>query len=136
MRPSIRNMDRLVLTPIFWSFNVAALSFLINGWWLWLAGAVAGSFYVGIIGAKIHPLQSLSELARGSLKNPKAKDEDAMPPEEQRFLVSHACTRLGILIGAIVLVILWARLGWRGDSSAGVGFLCMLFSGALFKVAL
>jgi hypothetical protein len=135
MHPSIRNFDRLVLTPIFWLSNIAALICGIKGWWLWLAGAVLTSFCVGIVGAKIHPRQSFSDLTRGPLKNPKAKEEDAIPLEEQKILVSHACTSVGILVGMIVLVLLWSLASWRWYASIPVALLSTLFSGALLKVA-
>ena len=52
MTCTVRNFDRYVFTPIFWSFNIAAVVYLIGFHWWWLAGAIVGTFYTGIIGAE------------------------------------------------------------------------------------
>lgn len=132
--PAVRNFDRCVLTPIFWLFNLAALAFGVTAHWWWLAGAVVGSFYSGIIGAKIHPKQSFSDLTRGSVTGAAADKEDAILTEvEQRLLVSHACTHVGILLGVTSGGVLWAAgLSWH--VAVIVGFVCLLFSGAILKV--
>ena len=76
MTCTVRNFDRFILTPIFWLFNVVAVVFLIGFHWWWLAGAVLGSFYTGIIGAKLHPRQSFSNLASGSVTGGAATKEE------------------------------------------------------------
>jgi hypothetical protein len=123
-----------VLTPIFWLFNIAALVSGLTAHWWWLAGAVVGSFYSGVIGAKIHPKQSFSNLIRGPVLRAAADREEASLTElEHRLLVSPACTHVGILLGATTGVVLWAAgLSWY---AAGiVGFVCSGFSAVILKV--
>ena len=131
---TVRNFDRCVLTPIFWLFNIAAVAFGVTAHWWWLVGAVVGSFYSGIIGAKIHPKQSFSDLSRGSVTGAAADREAAsLTDVEQHLLVSHACTHVGILLGVTSGGVLWAAgLSWY--VAAIVGFVCLLFSGAILKV--
>jgi hypothetical protein len=135
MTCSVRHFDRFILKPIFWLFSVAAVAFLIGFHWWCLAGAVLGSFYTGIIGAKLHPRQSFSDLATGSLTEPAAtKEEVSLSALEQRLLVSHACTRVGILVGVTLGIILWSVIGWRWYFASIVGFVCLMFSGAILKL--
>ena len=53
---TVRNFDRFVLRPLDLIFIAAAIALLIGRFWLLLAGAVFGIFYMGTIGAKLHPI--------------------------------------------------------------------------------
>src|SRR5438876_6676827 len=55
---TVRNFDRFVLRPLHLIFIAAAIALLIGRFWLLLAGAVFGIFYMGTIGAKLHSHQS------------------------------------------------------------------------------
>lgn len=135
MTCTVRNFDRFMLTPLFWLFIISSVAFLIGFHWQWLAGTVVCSIYTSIIGAKLHPKQSFSDLASGSVSSPAAAKEEANLSElEQRLLVSHACTNVGILVGIITGVVLWQIAGWRWYSSCAVGFVCLIFSGAILKL--
>ena len=52
--------EPVVLRPLQFAFLLAGLVCLLSGNWWPLAGCVAGVFYLGIIGSKLHPLQSAS----------------------------------------------------------------------------
>ena len=130
---TVRNFDRFVLTPIFWLFTIAALAFLIGFHWLWLAGAVFGGFYTGTIGAKMHPKQSFSDLAGGPVTGPAAAREEAALTEfQQRLLLGHACTRVGILLGVTTGVVLWGA-GFRWYLAFILGLVSLLFAGGMLK---
>lgn len=123
-----------ILRPLQVIICISAVIFLFKGMWWLLAGCVASIFYLGIIGSKMHPLQSASNLAQGPLKCPEAQIEsDILPPEDKQILVRHACTRVGIMLGIICGVVSWAILGWRWYLALAVVLFIMLLSGALLK---
>jgi hypothetical protein len=132
---TVRHFDRFVLKPLHLIFIAAAVAFLIGRLWPWLAGAVFGSFYLGVIGAKLHPHQSFSDLASGPTTSPAAlKEEVSLTPLEHRALLGRACTRVGILVGVFVGIVLYGMMGWRWYFASMIGFMSMLLSGALLKV--
>ncbi|HAO77577.1 MAG TPA: hypothetical protein DCQ92_01135 [Verrucomicrobia subdivision 3 bacterium] len=135
MTCTVRNFDRFVLTPIFWSFNIAAVVFLIGFHWWWLASAILGSFYTGIIGQMVHPKQTVSDLTQGSVTGAAAtREEIGLSELQHRVLVSQACTHVGILSGVTIGIVLGTVLGWRWYFAAIVGFICLVFIGAILKV--
>jgi hypothetical protein len=135
MTCTVRNFDRYVLTPIFWAFNIAAVVFLVGFHWWWLAGAIVGSFYSGLIGQKIHPRQTVSDLSQGSVTGAAAtREEISLSDLEHRVLVSQACTHVGILSGVTIGIVLGVVLGWHWYFAAIVGFICLVFIGAILKV--
>jgi hypothetical protein len=59
-----KRFELLVLRPL-WVAAVAALIFLaLRAQWVWLVAPVVAMFFLGVIGSKLHPLQSAKELAR------------------------------------------------------------------------
>jgi hypothetical protein len=114
---------------------VVIVIFIIKGAWFWVVGAILGLFYLGIIGSKLHPYQSASDLEKGSLKSEGAQVEDILiSPEEQRLLVGQACTRIGLLIGVTTGTILWGLIGWSWYFALPLAFIIALFLGAILKV--
>ena len=104
-------------------------------WW-WLAGCAIGASYLGIVGSKLHPLQSAADLAQGPLEGPAARIEsEALPVEVGRMLVGHACTRIGIFLGLVGGVVSWAGFGLSWYFALAVAWLIMLLTGALLKLA-
>ena len=85
---------------------VMAGIFLFQARWWWLGATVLGVLYLGAIGAKLHPLQSASDLAEGPLGGPAARAEsEALPPEVKRLLVSRACTKVAIRVGLVTAAV-------------------------------
>lgn len=87
MKDQTKRFEISILRPLQVVILISAVIFLFKGMWWWLAGCVVCVFYLGVIGSKIHPLQSASELAQGPVKGPKAQIEsDLMPPEVKQKL--------------------------------------------------
>lgn len=120
---------------MFWVYNIAAVVFLVGFHWWWLAGAIIGSFYISFIGQGIHPRQTVSDLSEGSISGAAAtREEISLSDLEHRRLLSQACTRVGILCGVTIGVVLVGTLGWRWYF-AGIGsFISLVFIGAILKV--
>jgi hypothetical protein len=136
MADQARRFEIVILRPLQIVFLVSAVVFLFKGMWWWLAGCAVGVFYLGIVGSKLHPFQSASDLARWPLEGPAARIEsELLPPEEMQMLVGHACTRIGILVGFIAGVASWAVLGWHWYFALLVVGATMVLVGALLKLA-
>ena len=136
MADKIRRFEVFILRPLQIAFLVSAVVLLLKTLWLGLVGCVLCSFYLGIIGSKLHPLQSASELAKGPLEGRAARIEsELLPAGVKQMLVSHACTRVGILIGLSTAIILWSAFGWRWYFALLVAFVSMILVGAILKVA-
>ncbi len=131
-----KRFEIVVLRPVQVVFVAFALFFLIERAWLLLAACAAGLFYLGVVGSKLHPLQSASDLAQGPLQGTAAAAEsESLPYELKQTLVGHACTRIGILIGATTGVVLWASLEWRWYVVLPAGYITMMLCGASLKLA-
>ena len=136
MTDQSKGFEIMILRPLQLLSLVSAIVFLSRGMWLWFGGCVFGILYLGIVGSKLHPLQSASKLAQSPVKGPKAQIEsDLLPPDAKQMLIGHACTRVGIMIGIIVGVVSWAVLGWRWYFAFAVVWFIMMLSGALLKLA-
>lgn len=136
MADRAKRFEIVILRPLQILFVVSAVVFLLKGVWLWLAGCALGVSYLGVVGSKLHPLQSASDLAKGPLQGPSGSIEsELLPREVKQMLVGHACTRVGILVGLTIGVVLWATLGWRWYFALPVALATMLFSGASLKLA-
>jgi hypothetical protein len=136
MADQAKRFEIVILRPLQILFLVSAVVFLFNGMWLWFAGCVLGLIYLGIVGSKLHPLQSASDIAKGPLEGPSAFIEsESLPPEVKQALVGHACTRVGILVALTIGMILWAALGWRWYFALLLVWVTILFTGALLKLA-
>jgi hypothetical protein len=131
----IRSFELFVLRPCSVLLLLSAVIFIVKGMWFLLGGSILGLFYLGIIGSKLHPLQSASGLAQGPTRSIGALAEaEALSSETQELLVSHACTRVGLLFGVSVGVLSWVLLGWSWYFALTFGFMTSLFIGAGLKV--
>ena len=126
-----KRFEKVVLLPIQIIFIVSVVFFVINGEWLWILGSLAGMFYLGIIGQKLHPLQSAREMSEAL----DITTLDFMPEALQRRIVSHSCTRVGILMGISTGVVLFGMLGWRWYFAFIFGLFAMTVTAILLKVA-
>ncbi len=129
IKDKIKKFEVFILRPIQLTLISSAIAFAINRLWFLLVANIIGLFYLGIIGSKIHPLQSAFDLVKGPLTNPAAKKEArAIPSDLSNILVSHACTRVGILLGFGTGIISFSiyRKSW---------LLCVIF-GAVVTVAM
>ena len=125
-----------MLRPLQLATLVAGVLLAVRIHWPWIVAALAALFYLGVIGSKLHPLQSARELASGPLNGPAAKREAAiLDPQQQTVLVGHACTRVGLLVGVAVGAACWFALGWRWWAALLVAWLVILLAGAGLKLA-
>ena len=131
-----KRFEITILRPLQVVFLVCAGVFLFKGMWWWLAGCAVGALYLGIVGSKLHPLQSAMDLAQGPIKGPAARIEsEALPAEVGRMLVGYACTRIGIFLGVVGGLVSWAGFGLSWYFALGVAWFIMLLTGALLKLA-
>jgi hypothetical protein len=129
-----KRFEIIILRPLQIVFLISAVVFLFKGMWWWLVGCAVSVFYLGIVGSKLHPLQSASDLAQGPIEGTAARlESELLPVSVKQMLVGHACTRVGILLGFTAGVVSWAALGWRWYFALLIALLAMLFSGALLK---
>jgi len=136
MNDPAKHFEIVILRPLQIIFLVSAAVFLLKGMWVWLAGCAVAVLYLGIVGSKLHPFQSASDLSKGPLQGPAARIEsELIPLEVKPILIGHACTRVGILLGFITGVVSWAALGWRWYFAFLVVWVIMLLTGALLKLA-
>jgi len=80
-------------------------------------------------------LQSATDLAKGPLTNPVAKEElKIIAPEQSNILVGHACTRIGILLGFGLGAIAFSiyHLSWFSAIISGI--IAATIIGSILKV--
>jgi len=134
MADPVRPFELAVLRPLQVLLLGVALVSLIRAEWLWLGGAVLALLYLGVVGSKLHPLQSARDLAEGPLESPRAKAEAAVLPDTMKFLlVGHACTRVGILVGVAAGASLLTFAHWRWYAASIAGAIVMTLAGGTLK---
>lgn len=136
MPDQLRRFEVTILRPLQIVFLLSTALLLIKGMWWWLAGCIGCLFYLGIVGSKLHPLQSTTDLVEGPIEGPAAHIEsEVLPVELRQMLVGHACTRTGILFGVAGGVISWVALGLAWYFTLAVASFATLLAGGLLKVA-
>ena len=130
-----RMFEIAILRPLQIGMVLLAGVFLFRALWWWVGACVLGLFYVGVVGAKLHPLQSAGQLAKGPLNGPMAEVEAALPSGVKQLLLGHACTRVAILLGVVAGVVAWATFDWRWYAALLVGWAAMLLVGVILKLA-
>jgi hypothetical protein len=130
----VRRFEIAVLRPLQLTLlGGTVVTFLRARWW-WFGAGLISLLYLGTIGSKLHPMQSTSDLFQGPLKSRVAIREGSLfPADTQRCLVSSACTRVGILVGAAMFLALLA-LHWRWYSAGPVSLIGLVAVGAVLKV--
>jgi len=114
MKDKVKRFEILVLRPLLVAFTFFGIVFLVRSHWLCFSVCIFGAFYVGIIGTKLHPLQSAIDLATGPLTGSAALVEvELLNPAIKNTLVDHACFRVGVVIGVAVGVYSLVGLGWH-----------------------
>jgi len=136
----LKRFEILVLRPlyivsigaVFWE---TIFSFIFKPMWLFVGVTLIGIFYLGIIGSKLHPYQSASDLTKGPLKGEAlVREQEILTPEMERLLVGHACTRIGILFGIMSGFILWFVMDWRWYFAIIIAWFINIIVGALLKL--
>jgi hypothetical protein len=136
MTDQLRRFELVVLRPLQVAFVVLGLVCVFQGMWWSLGGCIIGVLYLGGVGARLHPLQSASELAQGPTQGPAARGEsDSLPPEIVTALVGRACTSVGILLGLAAGAVVWGVVGWSWYFAIPIAWVAMLLTGALMKLA-
>lgn len=133
----VTRFERTVLMPVEAVLVVSTVALLAEGFWVWSAACAAGLLYLGTIGARLHPLQGPSELARGPWSNPIAElERQVLPLEAKRFLIRQACRRLGWLTSGAVGLLVLTSSNWSWMAVLGLaalsGFLVTAFLTWLF----
>ena len=100
MRDMSNRFEHLILRPLWVLIILAAVGFGIKSLWWWVGGCALAALYLGTIGSKLHPDRTASQLAQGT-------QPDTLPAEIQSALVGQACTRVGILVGAVAAAVFW-----------------------------
>jgi hypothetical protein len=135
MQP-IKRLERLVLRPLWIVVFVAAIWSTINARWWLLAASIGGFLYLGAIGAKVHAVQSASDLAAGPTTSPAAhRESEALTGQMQRAIISPACTHVGILCGIAAAIVASAVLGYPWWVAAIALFLIAAIAGGILKFA-
>ena len=126
-----------ILRPLHIYFITFAIICLLTRSWLYLFGAILGLLYLGIIGSRLHPLQSASDLTKGPTTGPAAIVESqllsSLPPQLTIGLINNACTHVGILIGLTVGAMLWLIAGWHWYYAIIITGLVFYYSGMILK---
>jgi hypothetical protein len=123
-----------ILRPLQIVFLASCVFFVIKGMCLWLFGCVLGVIYLGIIGSKLHPLQSATDLSKGPLESLGAQlESELLNFEIRRVIVGHACTRVGILLGISTGALFWGFLGLRWYFSILIALVVTGIIGGLLK---
>ena len=132
----VRSFEVRVLRPLQLLFAALTILLLLRAVWLWAAASGLAVFYIGTIGARLHPLQTTADLMRGPLNNPSAISEaNTLPEAVKRILVSHACTRVAILLTLTFAIVLWRGAGLEWYFVAVAAWPILLLTGALLKLA-
>jgi hypothetical protein len=136
MTNKARRFELVVLRPLQVGFVVLVLICLLQGMWWWLGGCIISVFYLGLIGARLHPLQSSFDLAQGPTQSLAAKKEsELLPPYIVNMLVDRACTSVGILLGITIGALLWGALGWSWYIAIPLTLVALVWTGAILKLA-
>jgi hypothetical protein len=135
MTEIVKRFEIIVLRPIQIILLALTVLGLIKQLWLLAIASAVGILYVGIIGSKLHPLQNARELMDGPIEGQAAKAEAAiLPLETKRLLISHACTRVGLLLGSAAAIFSWHYFSFKWYISIFVGIICIFLLGALLKI--
>jgi hypothetical protein len=135
MTNKARRFELVVLRPVHVGLVVLVLVCLLQGMWWWLGGCIIGLFYLGCVGASLHPLQSGSDLAQGPTEGPAAQIEsELLPAEVVGALVGRACTGVGIFFGLTVGALLWGAVGWSWYVAIPLALVATLLTGGTLKV--
>jgi hypothetical protein len=132
----VRRFEITVLRPVWATFLLGGLISAVTGHWLWALLLAIGVLYAGTIGSRLHPRQSVVDLAIGPLAGSGALAEaTALPAALKDVLVGHACTRVGILIGITLGLALPLVFDVRWYWGVGAALVSVVAVGALLKVA-
>ena len=128
--------EHRVLKPIQLLLIATAIATVVVARWWWLGGAVVALFYLGIVGSKLHPLQTASDLAAGpTTSNAALAEALALPSSVKAMLVGHGCTRVGFLSGIYAFAIAHALAGTHWGWSVGIALFVTMVIGASLKLA-
>ena len=132
----VQAFERRVLRPLqFLLLTLIIFSGIEQDWW-WIGGAIVALFYLGTIGAKLHPRQTASNLAKGPLGGAAAQREAAsLSATEKTQLVGHASTRVSLLIGIYGFAATYGPLGLRWYWCAAIAWVTLLLMGSVLKLA-
>jgi len=131
----VRRFEVAILRPAQLLILAAGTVTALRGRWWWVVGCVLGLLYLGVVGSKLHPLQTASDLAQGPLEGPVAAAESAvLTQDDKRRLVDQACTRIGILAGAVLFFVLFGLFRWRWYWAVPAAWVAVMLSGAVLKL--
>ena len=132
----IKRFEATVLKPMQILILIVAVALLLRRLWWGVPACILSLFYLGVVGFKLHPLQTAPELSQGPVAGPAAiREAEFLPIHLQVSLVSQACTRIGMLIGTGLALVLLAVFGWHWYWALAVFWLATLAVAAALKLA-
>jgi hypothetical protein len=130
----IRRFEVIVLRPLWLILGAGLLFAVVTARWPWVGASLLGLGYLGTVGSKLHPLQSAGALAKGPHSGLNAVAESALLPDDiKAILVGHACTRVGLLAGAVIATVLIGAVGVAWYWSLVLALLTTVLLGGILK---
>ena len=131
----VRRFELRVMRPLQLVLIGTAVFNLVRGEWWLLGGAVVGSFYLGVIGSGLHPLQTAMDLMQGTVEGPAAvREAETLSLRQKQGLVVRATRRVGIGFGFATFGVLLYTLGWKWYASLLVAWVSMILSSVLLRI--
>lgn len=134
MPDPIRRFEILVLRPIHAILALCCFVLLFKGHWLWASACALGWFFLGFIGASMHPLQSASDLAEGPLENPTADFESQIFTDQfKALIVGRTCTKVSMFLSVFLCLVLLFAAGIRWYFALPISWVSLVFIGGFLK---
>lgn len=115
--------DRYVLKPLWVIYIVLCLMYFIKGAWLIGGSLIVMLYFIGVIGAALHPNMTTAEMMHGT--TPSKEDINNDPNHDnitdiEAILMSRAIHKIALLNGITAIVISWV-MQWYYIALIGVG---------------
>src|SRR5258706_13114400 len=99
MTDQVRRFEVVILRPLQLLLLGSAVATGFTRHWFWLGGSLLALLYLGTVGSKLLPLQTVSDLAKGPLQNPTAgRVVSLFSPGVRSGLVGPPLTRVGSVV--------------------------------------
>jgi hypothetical protein len=101
--------------------------------WFWVLAGVVGMIYIGLVGARLHPTLSASQLREGPTEGEPAIQEMAVMSKDERLaLIATALNRLIPVLATLIAANLLVLATWRWYAAIPVAFVgAMLLTGVI-----
>ena len=134
MSDPVTRFELFVLRPFWVALAITTTFAAFRAQWSLMAGALAGMFYLGVIGSKLHPLQSARDLTDGPTTSDAAVKESAcLSDGVKSLLVGQACTRVALLLCITIAFVLLAELRMHWYIGVAVAWVVSMLAGGILK---